>query len=382
MKRLINVKIAFVENVNLENQLAFSSRLLAMSNYFLKQGDEVTIICSSPIQKKGKLKIIGTKTDTYSLLGNLKFVSYSASMINQINKFDIIHTFQPNLTANMATWLSRIKKNNKTKIINDIRSLWIEMLLARFKVKKDLGKVIQRLLYNFEKLFMNYADFHFFITKEHQHYYETLMNKQYENSAVIPNTMYLERVERKNNEIRGSKLIFGYIGSLQKKRDLNDFYSVFSKSSNIELHLYGLPKPAYLPKNVKYMGHVPYHQIPSVLSTFDVGTIYMHKGTTAWFDLVTNMAGYPRKVLEYLGAGLPILASNQKINRVATQNNAVFYDPNNRDDIIQKIEMMKENKALRDKLSAKGEEIFKKSYDINTVGKKIRNIYSCLCSEC
>ncbi len=378
---MINVKIAFVENVNLENQLAFSSRLLAMSNYFLKQGDEVTIVCSSPTQKKGKMKIVGTKTDTYSLLGNLKFVSYSASMINQINNFDIIHTFQPNLTANMATWLSRIKKNNKTKIINDIRSLWIEMLLARFKIKKYLGKVIQRGLYNFEKLFMNYADFHFFITKEHQQYYETMMNNHYENSAVIPNTMHLKPVERKNNERFGSKLIFGYIGSLQKKRDLNDFYRVFSKIDDIELQLYGLPRPTYLPKNVTYMGHVPYHQIPTVLSTFDVGTIYMHKGTTAWFDLVTNMAGYPRKILEYLGAGLPILASDQKINRVATKNNAVFYDPNDVDDIKEKINLMKENKDLRNNLSTKGKEIFKNSYDINTVGKRIRNIYSKLINE-
>ena len=111
---MIIMKILLIENANLSTQLALSSRLLSFSKYLSDQGDEVLLLTGSENNYEiNRVKIIGCNSSTYSASGNAKFAFNSIKAIKKIKDIDIIHTFQPNLSANAPVYLSKMKKKTE-----------------------------------------------------------------------------------------------------------------------------------------------------------------------------------------------------------------------------------------------------------------------------
>ncbi|MHA1781988.1 MAG: glycosyltransferase [Promethearchaeota archaeon] len=367
------MNILFIENCNLKTQLALSSRLLEYSNFFTRLGDNVTILSSS--QKSyniNKTHVIGLNSSTYSITGNAKFALKSLKELKEtINEFDIIHTFQPNLSSNVPVFLSLIKKRHNVRVINDIRSLWIEMGLAKANISKQKGEIIRKLLYRTEKFFFRIADYHFIISSFHKKHYEKMMNIKIKNSSIIPNCLKGFKF-KKNKRKENNKIIFGYIGTLQKMRGLERVFKIFKEIPGVELHLYGSPTPTNLPKNVKYKGFLPYFEIQKALNTFDVGLHHFSNPGNYWVNLLTSAKNYPRKILEYMAMGLPIMATNRISYRRSFGDLLIYYDMNN---LKEKIILLRDNEKLREKKGKLAYETFKKNYSLDVVGKKMRDIY-------
>jgi len=369
------MNILLIENTDIQTQLALSTRLLSYADFLVEKGDKVSILCAeSNSYKKGNIEVFGCNSSTYSGFGNLKFVFKSSTFLSKIKDVDIIHTFQPNFSSNLPVMISRIKRKSGCKVINDVRSLWIEMGIAKKNISKKKGELLSKLLYFLEKRSLKIVDYNLFITEDHKNYYEEKMKKKLTNYSIIPNAIDGSKFKIKK-ERKSDKVVFGYIGTLQKMRGLEEIYKVFNEIENVELHLYGHPKPTKLPKNVKYKGFRKYSEIPTVLSSFDVGLIHMENTNSSWFDIILKMNGYPRKVLEYMASSLPILASNQQINKTASEECSIFYDPENKQELKEKIILLRDNIELRNKLGKKAREIFEKKYDLSIIGNKIREIY-------
>lgn len=373
------MKVVLLENANLTSQLALSSRLISFARYLKSQGDEVTIICANKDSYiRDRIKIIGNNCSTYTPFGNLKYIFKTSKILKKLGDIDIIHVFQPNFSALAPIFISRIKSKTKCKIVNDIRSLWIEMGIAKIELSMKKGRILQFLLYSIESMLLNRVDLHIFITKDHKKHYEKITKKKFPNSIIIPNAIDYKNfnLEKRMGNIK--RIIFGYIGSLQKLRGLEKIYSVFKKIKDVELHLYGSPEPDNLPENVKFFGYISYDEIPNILRKFDVGLVHVNNSSNYWYALITNMDGYPRKILEYMGASLPILSSNQKVNKTACRECALFYDPYNITDIKEKIRNFRDNEGMRIKMGKKGNEILKQNYSLEIVGKKLRGFYKFL----
>lgn len=373
------LKVVLLENANLTSQLALSSRLISFARYLKSQGDEVTIICANKDSYiRDRIKIIGNNCSTYTPLGNLKYILKTFIILKKLEDIDIIHVFQPNLSALTPIFMSRIKSKINCKVVNDIRSLWIEMGIAKIELSMKKGRILQFLLYSIESMLLNQVDLHIFITKDHKRHYEKITKKRFPNSIIIPNAIDYKNFNLEKRMGNFKRIIFGYIGSLQKLRGLEQIYSVFKKIKDIELHLYGSPEPSNLPENVKFFGYISYDEIPNVLRKFDVGLVHVKNSSNYWYTLITNMDGYPRKIIEYMGASLPILASNQKVNKTACRECALFYDPDNIADIKEKIRTFRDNEEMRIKMGKKGNDILKQNYSFEIVGKKLRSIYKFL----
>ena len=368
------MKILLIENANLTKQLALSTRLISFSNYLIKKGDEVYILSGSESDAKiGSIKTFGCNSSTYSLQGNVKFVLNSKKHMQNVADIDIIHTYQPNLSSNAAVFVSGLKHKFHSKVINDIRSLWIEMGLAKLKISKERGEPVRKILYAFEKFFLKVVDYNFFITIDHQKHYSNMLNMNFNNSIIIPNT--LENFAIIKSESTNKKIIFGYIGSLQKMRGLERIINIFSKIDGVELHLYGSPKLVNLPENVLYKGYVKYEAIPDVLSTFDVGLAHVSNEGNYWYQLITSMSAYPRKILEYMAASLPILASNQLAHTKTFGDIPLYYDPNDFIALQEKILFLRDNHEVRRKKGEYGLKTFRENYSLDVIGEKIRTIY-------
>jgi len=106
----------------------------------------------------------------------------------------------------------------------------------------------------------------------------------------------------------------GYVGAINQKVDFDLVLRLARLQSSWQFVLVG-PVRNLLPgdqevidelkecRNVHLIGAVPQHRTPEILRNLDVGFVCYR--TLEW-----TLAGYPLKMLEYLAAGLPVVASN------------------------------------------------------------------------
>jgi len=123
----------------------------------------------------------------------------------------------------------------------------------------------------------------------------------------------------------------GYVGAINQKVDFDLILRLARRQSSWQFVLVG-PVRNLLPgdkelldelkgcRNVHLIGAVPQHRTPDILRNLDVGLVCYR--TLEW-----TLAGYPLKMLEYLAAGLPVVASNLRAVREFGEAIAVAKTP-------------------------------------------------------
>lgn len=103
--------------------------------------------------------------------------------------------------------------------------------------------------------------------------------------------------------------IVGYFGAIERRIDYNLLQKVAEKNPDKTFALVGPVAPEFIPadlrnlSNIKFIGAVPYAEMPAVIKGFDVAIIPFKK------DEVSRTI-FPLKLFEYLGAGKPVVCTD------------------------------------------------------------------------
>jgi len=358
------MKVCIAQNVSLSDHLALSTYLRSISKYLAKQKDLELILlplkgANIPNDISTNIKIHEIEGSLYSIRGNIQYSYNLYKKLNEINKegsIDIIHCIYPNSSVLGAALFKR--KSPKTRIIYDIRSPWIEMSIERGSIPKYMTSLYRKIVYANESFLDRYVNGYIFITKGLKKFYETKIKLDSKSFDIIPSGVDLNLFSGKNPSVIRDKynikkddFLLGYVGGISKMRDLDFIIKSFKKLDNKnkdyrlmfvgdgddKKHLETLAKELQIQNKVIFTGRVPYEQVPNYMSAFDVGLCHLP-------DKLVFRYSFPMKILEYLGCGTPVLASDIEAHREIAKCIECIFLYTNQDDIEITIRKIVNNK--------------------------------------
>lgn len=180
-----------------------------------------------------------------------------------------------------------------------------------------------------------------------------------------------------------ARLKIGYVGSIYPGKGIEVLVPLAAKCPEHEFLVYGAERKELplilregLTSNIKFMGKVPYKDIPKVMSTFDIAllpnqpSVLMNNG-----DDIGKYTS-PMKLFEYMASGKAIVASKLAILQevLKDNHNAILAPYNDIEQWSAAINRLVNNKELRQKLSENARIDFKENYTYSSRAAKIVKI--------
>src|SRR3989344_4224982 len=105
-------------------------------------------------------------------------------------------------------------------------------------------------------------------------------------------------------------------------------------------------------KNIKFIGHKPYAEIPNYLKSADI-LVLPNKAGHKMSEKHTS----PLKLFEYMASGRPIVASDLlSLREILTEQEAIFFKPDDPLDLALKIKEILVNQSLAEQISQNARE--------------------------
>jgi glycosyltransferase involved in cell wall biosynthesis len=199
---------------------------------------------------------------------------------------------------------------------------------------------------------------------------------------VIPNMYdpeFLKKLEDVKVEKSDDKIIILYAGRLAREKGVEDLIEAFSKvySQKAELWIVGrgpeerrlrdLANKVDEKKKIRFVGLIPYSDIPSVYKKAD---IFVHPGK--WPE------PFGRTILEAMLAKVPIITSDSGAPPMIVGDSGVIFKTGNIVELAKSLEMLIEDKKKRMDLALKAYNMAKNDYSPDTITKRIINEYEAL----
>lgn len=385
------MKIAIIQNVTINDHRSIYNDGIARG--LIKKGHKIDLI----LQKSNEISQFGSTNynieevsgGTYSIWGQIKFILGSFTLFLKKN-YDVVHCKNPFSSLIGILFLKKIGVV-RSKIIYDIRGLWIDFGVHAGHYPQFLGKVLT----NIAIFFMKRCDAVIFISDELQ---KELINRGYKKNkfnAVIGEGTDLKKIsDLKKDEIkekfRIKGKVIGYLGTISKAREseriIESFDHVRKKIDDISLimigpiapnekdYFCGIMKEKNLEKKVFFTGFIPSHDNAiQYLKSCDVSVSYHEKNLPIY-----NVA-VPIKILEYLASGVPIVVPDHKMyTNILTHGKDAYITEKNPKKFAEGIIKVLEDKKLAKKLSENGKKTAEK-YDFEEITEKVMEVYeSCM----
>jgi glycosyltransferase involved in cell wall biosynthesis len=175
-----------------------------------------------------------------------------------------------------------------------------------------------------------------------------------------------------------------YVGTITPQRGIAEMVHAMgylSDSFGATLEIAGDTVPEEV-KKLPGWSRVRFHGVLDQLSTYRLlrnaraGLICMH-------PIPTFVDCMPVKIFEYMGAGLPVIASDFPLWRkmLAGVNCALFVDPLDARGIAQAIEYLLSNPEESEEMGRRGQAAVAKQFNWNTQARKLVDLYSSLASN-
>jgi glycosyltransferase involved in cell wall biosynthesis len=255
--------------------------------------------------------------ETYSIAGQMNFC-YNLYKLLQKKNFQIIHTKNP-----FSSILPTLSLRSATKIIYDIRGLWIDFGVNAGYISSYLVPIFNQI----EKICMKKSDAIIAISNELK---KILIQRGIEEKkikVILGDGVDVVSQRRRQNirdSLRIEGKVIGYVGTISRARFSNRIIEAFQLvseqyrgkinlvmmgpfSKNEQEYFIKIVKQKNLEKSIFFTGTLPHNEVLSYLPSFDVAVAY-HETNLSIFNVAV-----PTKILEYLAAGCKIVTTNQKM---------------------------------------------------------------------
>jgi len=288
---------------------------------------------------------------------------------------DIYHFHDPELIG-----LGKKLKRRGKKVVYDIHEEYPSVILSKNWIPKIFRSPIARFADKYERRAVEQMDGIVVVVPEQL---ERFPNKK--EVAILPNypeTEFLNSMRKNTDEDR---VRFVYSGSIDVDRSIKEMMDAFfmlNDKYNISLDLLGPIHNEELKEYINhkqkesdaltYRGVLPYNDAIEVVSQCDIGLMVMHRGRS-------KEMSSPLKMFEYLGLGLPIIASDfKKWHEVLDERPcALFVDSDSAEDIAEKMEILIKDEKLRSQMRDNAIEISRK-YTWKSVEDRLLKLYRSL----
>lgn len=330
------IKVAIVQNIKINDHRMVHTNGIA--NQLANRDYEVDVIIQKSeennMYENNKYKVIQIPGDTYSLMGQIRFM-LSLYIYLFKNKYEIIHSKNPFSSIIPILFFKR-----EYKLIYDIRGLWIDFGCHSGKIPKSLGSI----LWKIDLYCMMKADKVIVISDElKKHIVEKGIDENKIHVIIgdgvdLNKNINMKKIDLKEKYNINGKII-GYVGSISSSRYSNKIIESFKLLKNnldkVHLVMVGpvddvdyfndLVQENKLTENVIFTGFLGSHdEVIQVQKSFDVAISY-HQEDDPIFNVMV-----PTKILEYLSTGRVIVATNHKSHLSVLENgyNALLSDNN------------------------------------------------------
>ena len=342
----------------------YDARVKTYANYLKKNGFEVIVLSSKENDKEQTIQIDdfinyriikkyrGNSGLSYILYYTLFLIKAFYWVTRSFFKYryNIIHY---NNAPNFIIFSCIIPKIFGTKIILDNHDIFPLVLTSKFK-----SKTLEFFALLEQKFSFKFAD-RILCADHNQLDYLTSkkLNKNIVTILNVPSPLLFQIGEEK---VKSDKVKLVYHGTISYRLGIDQILSALSiiknKIPNIEFHLIGtgdylediklLNEKLNLKNIVKIYGkNIPVEELSKILNGMDIGII-----GNRIFELSDYML--PVKLLEYVYLGLAVIAPRNKIiGTYFTEEMVCFYEPENVDDLAEKILFLYNNASDKEKFS-------------------------------
>jgi len=166
-----------------------------------------------------------------------------------------------------------------------------------------------------------------------------------------------------------------FVGGMTNLRGINQLLDAFEDLDNYELWLLGPISEEKLRerieggcKNVKYFGIVEAYEVFSFINSADIGII-------TFLEAPNHINTLATKPFEYMACGKPMIMSHFKYWQETFTESALYVDPIDPLDIVEKIILLLENKEYMNKMGLLNLKLAKEKYNWEKESKKLLGLY-------
>lgn len=331
-------------------------------------------------EKKNNINIIGVKKYNNRFL---RFIITIFLVLKTALKSDadIFHLHDPELLL-ITPFLSLIK--NKP-IIYDVHEHYPNSIMGKSWIPKYLRKSINYLFIFFENRLLNFVDGVIYTTPIVGERYVKRKDVQTRRIDNYPKLELLNYDLRKTS-INYNQLI--YVGGIARSRGIIQVIKAISKikefNSDIKLKLIGkisndkleqqisnLIKDLNLENNIIKKDFMPYEKLGAELAKSAIGIV-------TYLPYPNNLSCLPNKMFEYMATKTAVVASDFPLYQdiINTSDAGVLVDPEDFNDIANKIIYLLKNKDLIDEKSNNGYNSVKNKYNWEIEEQKLFDLYN------
>ncbi len=201
-------------------------------------------------------------------------------------------------------------------------------------------------------------------------YLDSFARRFNENTAVIPTCIDVNSYKPKEHYGLSSPAAIGWVGLAYNFIHLNSIASVINKicrEKGSELVVVSARKPP-LDIPLQFV-QWDLEKERDVIGSFDIGIMPLE-------DTPYSRGKCGLKVLQYMGAGVPVVASPVGVNREIISDGVNGFLANSHEEWYEKLKMLIEDEELRVRLGREGRRTVEKGYDLEKFGDRLVSIYT------